>query len=64
MLKTLTTAPFGACATTCVRTVWAPITAAVGRVTSWSSTDIAELQLQVGLIIFLSFIPFLDSESE
>lgn len=54
MLKTLTTAPSGECATTSVRTVWAPTAVAVGRVTSWSSTDTAELQLPVGLIFYSS----------
>lgn len=47
MLKTLTTAPCGVRVTSCVRTVPAPIAVAVGRVTSWSSTDTAELTLQV-----------------
>lgn len=52
MLKTLTTAPCGARATSCVRTVPAPIAVAVGRATSWSSTDTAELTSQVSIASF------------
>lgn len=47
MLKTLTTAPCGVRVTSCAKTVLAPIAVAVGRVTSWSSTDTAELTSQV-----------------
>lgn len=52
MLKTLTTAPCGARVTSCVRTVPAPIAVAVGRVTSWSSTDTAEPISQVSIASF------------